>query len=88
MNTKSHKCLAYGPGLLEGGAVGSPTEFIIQARNNNDENRTSGRDSFTVKIARAGGEPKQIDCSLKDNDDGTYLVTYTVDEPCEVNIDI
>ena len=37
MNTKEHKWLAYGPGLLEGGAIGSPTEFIIQARNNNDE---------------------------------------------------
>lgn len=47
--------------MLEGGAVGSPTEFIIQARNSNDENRTSGRDNFTVKIAKAGGEPKQID---------------------------
>jgi len=88
MNSKFHKCLAYGPGLLEGGAVGSPTAFIIQARNNNDENRTSGGDNFVVKITQTGAEPKQIDCHLKDNDDGTYLVTYQVNEACAVSVDI
>jgi dynein heavy chain len=29
MNTRAYKSLAYGPGLLQEGAVGYPTEFII-----------------------------------------------------------
>jgi dynein heavy chain len=88
MNTREYKCLAYGPGLLEGGACGAPTEFIIQARNDNDENRKSGRDHFEVKITTVGEGPKQIESELVDNDDGTYTVTYQVDEPSEVKIDI
>ena len=79
MNTKEHKWLAYGPGLLEGGAIGSPTEFIIQARNNHDENRTNGRDNFIVKIMKVGEEQKPIECKLVDNDNGTYTVTYQID---------
>lgn len=33
MNTRAYKSLAYGPGLLPEGAIGAPTEFVIQARN-------------------------------------------------------
>ena len=64
MNTKEHKWLAYGPGLLEGGAIGSPTEFIIQARGNHDENRTSGRDHFIVEIVKVGEEKSQLNANL------------------------
>ena len=46
MNTRAFKSLAYGPGLLKKGALGAPTEFVIQARNDHGENRTSGRDEF------------------------------------------
>ena len=88
MNTREYKCLAYGPGLLEGGAIGTPTEFIIQARNDHDENRKSGRDNFAVKVITVGDASKQIEANIVDNDDGTYLVTYQVDEPCEVKIQI
>jgi dynein heavy chain, axonemal len=80
MNTREYKCLAYGPGLLEGGACGHETEFIIQARNDHDENRKSGRDHFEVKVTIEGEKPQQIDAELIDNDDGTYLVKYKVDE--------
>jgi len=92
MNTRGYKCLAYGPGLLDDGAVGHPTEFVIQARNENGENRKSGRDNFEIKIttvpAEEGGEVKQIPCNITDKDDGHYIVDYQVDEPCEVKIDI
>jgi len=88
MNTREYKCLAYGPGLLEGGAAGTPSEFIIQARNDHDENRKSGRDNFAVKITSLGEETKVIESELVDNNDGTYRVTYTVDEPAEVKIEI
>jgi len=88
MNTREYKCLAYGPGVIEGGACAHPTEFIIQARNDHDENRNSGRDHFEVKITTIGDNPKQIKSELVDNSDGTYHVTYEVEEPCEVKIDI
>jgi dynein heavy chain len=52
MNTRAYKSLAYGPGLLHDCAVGTPIEFIIQARNDLGENRKSGRDNFQVKITK------------------------------------
>lgn len=61
MNTRAYKSLAYGPGLLNEGAVGHPTEFIIQARNDQGENRRSGRDNFQVKITRVG-DNQEIPC--------------------------
>ena len=88
MNTKEYKWLAYGPGLLEGDSIGSPTELIIQARNNNDENRTSERDHFIVEIVKVGEKQKPIECKLVDNDNDTYTVTYQIDEPWDVKIDI
>jgi len=88
MNTREYKCLAFGPGVIDGGACGHPTEFIIQARNDHDENRRSGRDHFEVKITTVEDKPQLIDAELIDNDDGTYLVKYQVDEPHDVKIDI
>ena len=74
MNTRAYKSLAYGPGLLPEGAVGNPTEFIIQARNDLGENRKSGRDNFQVKIYATGENPKEIPCRVFDKDDGQYIV--------------
>lgn len=70
MNTRAYKSLAYGPGLLNDGAIGQPTEFIIQARNDNGENRRSGRDKFQVKITTIGADVKEIPCEVIDKDDG------------------
>jgi len=61
MNTRAHKSLAFGPGLLDGAAIGSPVSFIIQARNDHDENRTSGNDQWIVTIKTKGENPKTID---------------------------
>jgi dynein heavy chain len=71
LNTRAIKSLAYGPGLLENSVVGSEVEFVIQARNDNSENRSSGNDVFEVKIttekaAEEGGK------------------TSTVEIPCEI----
>lgn len=72
LNTRAKNSLCYGPGVLEGALAGEPVEFVIQARNEQDENRTSGRDTFKVRVVRripiaavaapvegdaAGGEP-------------------------------
>ena len=57
MDTKAEKSLCYGPGLLTDCAINEPVEFIIQARNENEENRASGRDTFQVTIKIREDEP-------------------------------
>jgi hypothetical protein len=59
-------------------AVGEDIEFWIQARNDDGENRTSGRDEFSVKIMTEDEVSEEIPCEIKDNDDGTYSVVYQV----------
>jgi hypothetical protein len=86
MNTRALKSLCYGPGLLKEQACGEPVEFVIQARNDNGENRKSGRDNFFVTIKTS--DKKEIPCEIVDNDNGSYFVKYQVDQECEVTIDV
>jgi dynein heavy chain len=100
LNTRAHKSLAYGPGLLQGVKPGEPVEFQIVARNDLGENRTSGRDMFEVKVTREIPVPadnenpdakpgvEEIPCEITDKDDGTYNCKYQCDQECEVTIDI
>jgi dynein heavy chain len=76
MNTRALKSLAFGPGLLKEQAIGEPVEFVIQARNDNGENRKSGRDGFMVAIKTADKEKKEIPCEIQDMDNGQYFVKY------------
>lgn len=90
-NTKADKCLAWGAGLLEGNAsspVAEKTFFFIQARNEFGENRKSGRDNFSVKVTTCTDDSKSLECTIEDQDDGTYYVSYECPNPCEVKIDI
>ena len=87
-NTRASKSLAYGPGLLADGAVGTTTEFIIQARNEDGENRRSGRDNFQVKITKVTEEHEKVPCEIIDPDNGQYIVKFEVEDECEVKIDI
>jgi dynein heavy chain len=48
LNTRALKSLAYGPGVLGNVMVGQPVEFVIQARNDLNENRVSGNDEWEV----------------------------------------
>jgi dynein heavy chain len=65
LNTRAKNSLCYGPGVLDGALAGTEVEFIIQARNEQDENRTSGRDTFAVRAYRQVEvqieEPKPVD---------------------------
>jgi dynein heavy chain len=88
MNTRAYKSLAYGPGLLDEGCIETETEFLIQARNDLDENRKSGRDNFVVKITTVEDEPKEIPTQITDKDDGSYNVKYVIPEPCDCKIEI
>ena len=74
MNTRALKSLSFGPGLLKDQAVGEPVEFIIQARNDEGQNRKSGRDVFQVTIKTDTGV--EIPSEIADHDDGQYFVKY------------
>jgi dynein heavy chain len=52
LNTRANMSLAFGPGLLQEVCAGHPVEFLIVARNDLGENRTSGRDYFEVKVVK------------------------------------
>ena len=88
MNTRALKSLAYGPGVLKNALIGVPVEFVIQARNDLNENRVSGNDEFKVVICSSEDRKKKIENTLVDRGDGSYLVTYQADEPGDYEIEI
>ena len=88
LDTKAEKSLCYGPGLLKDCALNEPVEFIIQARNEQEENRTSGRDNFQVSIKTIEEQPQEIPAEIVDADDGKYYVKYEVDRECEVEVKV
>lgn len=49
-NTRAARSLCYGSGILNDQQINETSTFIIQARNENCENRTSGRDKFEVTV--------------------------------------
>lgn len=82
LNTRAAKSLCYGTGILPDMQVGEPVEFMIQARNDNNENRVSGMDEFSVTIKTKGDEETpavEIPCEVVDKQDGSYSVIYQVD---------
>lgn len=52
MNTKADQTICFGPGLLEDNYTEAEAMFIIQSRNSEGANRTTGSDEFNVKIRR------------------------------------
>ncbi|GMH98843.1 hypothetical protein TrLO_g14194 [Triparma laevis f. longispina] len=91
--TDATKCLMYGPGILSGCAVNEETMFIIQARDENNNNRTSGGDEFVVTVSHLGGGEEGEDISIhgihvQDQDDGTYVVMYTAPNPGEYEVQV
>jgi hypothetical protein len=85
-NTVASKSVCFGTGLLEDMQVGEPIEFFIQAKNEDGENRISGRDDFTVRIYTDDEEKADIPCQITDNENGSYTVSYQVDKPISVKI--
>uniref|UniRef100_A0A7S2QUS9 Uncharacterized protein n=1 Tax=Triparma pacifica TaxID=91992 RepID=A0A7S2QUS9_9STRA len=91
--TDAAKSLMYGPGILSGCAVNEETMFIIQARDENNQNRTSGGDEFVVTIVHLGGGEEGEDVNIhgvhvQDQDDGTYVVMYTAPNPGEYEVQV
>ena len=88
LNTRSLKSLAYGPGLLKDVQAGHPIEFVIQARNDLNENRLSGNDEFEVTICSVADSKKKISSTLTDRGNGSYICSYEVEEEGEYEITV
>jgi hypothetical protein len=69
-------------------AINEDIEFFIQARNDNRENRQSGRDEFQVSIRTDDELKEEIICDVRDNDDGQYSIHYKVARACKVKIKV
>ncbi len=116
--TDAHHSFAFGPGILDNIASGVPAVFYIQvryssphsskrigqlqARDTANMDRSTGGDTFSVRITRADAPPQAgaggakaakakgeqeqtvdpgLEASVKDEDNGRYLVTYTAPNP-------
>lgn len=78
--TSAPHCIMYGPGLISGCVVAEEVSFMIQARDDSGNNRSSGCDEFLVNITmkeEGMDDPIRIAGILvEDLDNGKYLVTY------------
>lgn len=91
------KSLAFGPGCThQEVSPGAEVEFIIQARNDLGENRTSGRDVFEISVnmlkdpIEEGGRPEKVEvpAMIEDCDNGKYVCRYTAPDEGELEIRI
>lgn len=79
--TNHSHCVMYGPGLLSGCAINEEVSFMIQARDDNNYNRTTGGDEFSVIINLIGGgeggeNHRLTGVFIEDLENGRYVVTY------------
>ncbi|CAJ1331853.1 unnamed protein product [Effrenium voratum] len=93
LNTVTEMSLCYGPGLLTDQQAEATTRFMIQARNQLGENRSSGRDEWVVQIQQVyvnekGKESlREVPHEILDFDTGQYEVRY-VAEPGDLVIKV
>ena len=96
--TDNRRTVSFGPGVLEGNAVGVPTVFIIQAKDKASNDRTCGMDRFKITVRHTGGNGSKSDVDLvgedcipvkiEDQTDGTYAVVYTPTRSGTYQIDV
>eukprot|EP00955_Chlamydomonas_euryale_P009187 98566-Chlamydomonas_euryale.AAC.1 len=79
-NTAPRNCIAYGPGLLETVTASVNVPFLIQAIDTQNEKRSSGGDTFVVKVVSADGKAEGI-AQVADADSGVYHASYSVPGP-------
>jgi dynein heavy chain len=93
LNSIAEKSLCFGPGVLQEQQAGVETRLIIQLRNQNGENRKTGRDEFAIILQQLvpGDDGKttrrELPFELVDKDNGQYEMKYIADEG-EVEIHI
>lgn len=91
--TNAGNSLMFGPGLLSGCAVNEDVSFIIQSRDNESKNRTTGGDEYVVTVLLLGGGEDGDDLKLQgvkvvDNEDGQYVVTYSARHPGNYSVEV
>ncbi|CAE7455231.1 ODA11, partial [Symbiodinium sp. KB8] len=86
--TDASKCLAFGPGILDGGLASRscPVYFVIQARDAMNKPRTTGEDEFDVNVRTSTGQ--FVRTEITDNHDGTYVVSYAGREEGEYTVEV
>ena len=77
------KSWAEGPGL-ETPNTHHEQEFTIHAVDHEGNPRTTGGDDFKVVL----DGPQHIEPAVKDNNDGTYTVTYTAEKAGDYTVDV
>ncbi|CAK4161716.1 unnamed protein product [Aphanomyces euteiches] len=85
--TNASKTLAFGAGLLSGGASSEPTTFLLQACDANGQHRTRGGDEFFVSV-RCVADDKELQTTIQDLDNGTYAITYTAPTPGQYEVQV
>lgn len=83
--TTGSQSYAFGPGLEDNVRDNEPTHFTIQACDLKGNKMAKGGDPFDVKITDSNGNDLPVD--IKDNNDGSYLVSYAPDAPGSYTID-
>jgi len=73
------KCKCYGRGLEPGNEAHKPTDFTIEAFNRNGDRINNGGHPFYVDVIDPYGSKSSA--KVLDNNDGTYIVTYTPIDP-------
>ncbi|CAM9114065.1 unnamed protein product, partial [Sphacelaria rigidula] len=93
--TDAKFCFMYGPGLLEEGAPGRETTFVIQARDGDNNNREFGGDEFDVRVfflmsedygeeePAAGAERDDDESSTGGHGENRSRITVRRNEYCE-----
>jgi dynein heavy chain len=91
--TNAPQSIMFGPGLISGCTINEETCFVIQARDADTLNRTTGGDEFSVVVsafdeANDGALTRLAGVRVNDMNNGTYLVTYTVKHPGKYKVEV
>ena len=89
-NTKAENCVVYGPGTNPVCSAVAPVAIVIQAVDGAGAMRDSGLDTFDVEVVNqaSGAEVPTDEINIVDNDDGTYLVTFSPEGAGTHRVDI
>eukprot|EP01120_Amphizonella_sp_Union-15-10_P008474 TRINITY_DN3052_c0_g3_i3.p1 TRINITY_DN3052_c0_g3~~TRINITY_DN3052_c0_g3_i3.p1 ORF type:complete len:1266 (+),score=382.28 TRINITY_DN3052_c0_g3_i3:257-3799(+) len=79
------KCQVSGEGIVSA-KLGAVAFFTITANDSTGKRRVTGGEAFTVLIKNANGA--NIPANVKDNNNGTYSVTYTPSDVAELTITV
>jgi len=86
LNSIAEKSLCFGPGVLPEQQANQETRLIIQLRNQNGVNRTTGRDEFVItlqqKVPTEDGKEtrRELPFELLDKNNGQYEMKYIAEE--------